>query len=87
MLGALLLGFPNSDNDTKLKDEDFHGWKSLPTHRDEDQVRLDVERSFIYYPNGTSLLSVVTYHNCADSFAQTSPRKSLINGEKSSQTL
>ncbi|CAL3969822.1 unnamed protein product [Diplocarpon coronariae] len=25
-------------------------WKKLPIHRDEDQVRLDVERSFIYYP-------------------------------------
>ncbi|CZT00828.1 related to GTPase-activating protein gyp10 [Rhynchosporium graminicola] len=25
-------------------------WKSFPQHRDEDQVRLDVDRSFIYYP-------------------------------------
>lgn len=27
-------------------------WATLPRHRDEDQVRLDVDRSFIYYPNG-----------------------------------
>ncbi|KAH6631649.1 rab-GTPase-TBC domain-containing protein [Chaetomium tenue] len=25
-------------------------WESLPRHRDEDQVQLDVNRSFIYYP-------------------------------------
>lgn len=27
-------------------------WKELPPHRDEDQVRLDVNRAFVYYPNG-----------------------------------
>ncbi|KAL1838354.1 hypothetical protein VTJ49DRAFT_2785 [Mycothermus thermophilus] len=26
-------------------------WKSLPRHRDEDQVQLDVNRAFTYYPN------------------------------------
>ncbi|KAI4117475.1 MAG: hypothetical protein LQ345_002289 [Seirophora villosa] len=25
-------------------------WHDLPRHKDEDQVRLDVDRSFIYYP-------------------------------------
>ncbi|KAF4985461.1 hypothetical protein FDECE_16544 [Fusarium decemcellulare] len=29
-------------------------WKELPCHRDEDQVQLDVNRSFIYYPNNLS---------------------------------
>ncbi|KAF7539041.1 hypothetical protein G7054_g2431 [Neopestalotiopsis clavispora] len=29
-------------------------WATLPRHRDEDQVRLDVDRSFIYYPNDQS---------------------------------
>ncbi|KAJ3567769.1 hypothetical protein NPX13_g6656 [Xylaria arbuscula] len=29
-------------------------WKALPRHRDEDQVKLDVDRSFVYYPNGIS---------------------------------
>lgn len=27
-------------------------WEKLERHRDEDQVQLDVNRSFIYYPNG-----------------------------------
>lgn len=27
-------------------------WKELPPHRDEDQVQLDVNRAFVYYPNG-----------------------------------
>lgn len=27
-------------------------WSVLPCHRDEHQVQLDVDRSFIYYPNG-----------------------------------
>ena len=29
-------------------------WKELPRHRDEEQVQLDVNRSFIYYPNSMS---------------------------------
>ncbi|KAH6659039.1 rab-GTPase-TBC domain-containing protein [Truncatella angustata] len=29
-------------------------WADLPRHQDEDQVRLDVDRSFIYYPNNQS---------------------------------
>ncbi|KAL8412283.1 hypothetical protein RB596_001499 [Gaeumannomyces avenae] len=26
-------------------------WRELPRHRDEDQVQLDVDRAFVYYPN------------------------------------
>ncbi|CAO1600285.1 GTPase-activating protein gyp8 [Xanthoria calcicola] len=29
-------------------------WHALPRHKDEDQVRLDVDRSFIYYPKNQS---------------------------------
>ena len=29
-------------------------WRQLPPHKDEDQVRLDVNRSFIYYPKSRS---------------------------------
>ncbi|KAI7711476.1 hypothetical protein KC353_g8964, partial [Hortaea werneckii] len=29
---------------------DAKEWTSLPQHRDEDQVQLDVNRSFVYYP-------------------------------------
>jgi len=27
-------------------------WKDLPEHREEGQVELDVNRSFVYYPTG-----------------------------------
>ncbi|KAH6607869.1 tbc domain-containing [Trichoderma cornu-damae] len=29
-------------------------WKDLPRHRDEDQVQLDVNRSFVHYPSDQS---------------------------------
>ncbi|KAI9886683.1 MAG: Eukaryotic translation initiation factor 5A [Watsoniomyces obsoletus] len=29
-------------------------WRDLPPHQDEHQVQLDVDRSFIYYPNNQS---------------------------------
>ena len=32
-------------------------WKQLPRHGDEDQVMLDVNRSFIYYPHSTISLA------------------------------
>ncbi|TVY80579.1 GTPase-activating protein gyp10 [Lachnellula suecica] len=50
----LLLGFSSRDGDVKPEDKDFDSWKKLPKHRDEDQVQLDVNRSFIYYPNDQS---------------------------------
>lgn len=55
-IGPLLLGYASHGNDTKLENDDTASWKNLPRHRDEDQVQLDVDRSFIYYPNGTSSL-------------------------------
>jgi hypothetical protein len=36
----------------QLEKQPSNAWRTLPKHRDEDQVRLDVDRSFIYYPNG-----------------------------------
>ena len=57
MPGPLLLGYASSDKDVKLEQDDSSSWNSLPKHRDEDQVQLDVDRSFIYYPNGTSFPS------------------------------
>ncbi|KAF2668792.1 hypothetical protein BT63DRAFT_285480 [Microthyrium microscopicum] len=35
-------------------------WKSLPAHKDEAQVGLDVDRSFVYYPNDSSSLPLDT---------------------------
>ncbi|KAG8526475.1 uncharacterized protein KY384_008675 [Bacidia gigantensis] len=47
MSGPILLrGAPASSN----KDGARRSWKDLPPHRDEEQVRLDVDRSFVYYP-------------------------------------
>ncbi|KAI1436656.1 rab-GTPase-TBC domain-containing protein [Xylaria sp. CBS 124048] len=37
-------------NYTKTPDS----WRHLPRHRDEEQVGLDVNRSFVYYPNDNS---------------------------------
>ncbi|KAH7383735.1 rab-GTPase-TBC domain-containing protein [Cadophora sp. MPI-SDFR-AT-0126] len=49
----LLLGC--NDHDNAITQETGSGdWKSLPKHRDEDQVQLDVDRSFIYYPTNQS---------------------------------
>lgn len=31
-----------------------HAWESLPPHRDEEQVQLDVDRAFVYYPQHAS---------------------------------
>ncbi|EXK44247.1 hypothetical protein FOXG_04174 [Fusarium oxysporum f. sp. lycopersici 4287] len=42
------------DLDLALAQEDSNTWKQLPRHRDEDQVQLDVNRSFIYYPDNQS---------------------------------
>lgn len=48
--GPILLG-TNRDATTpeKVGRDDWH---NLEPHRDEDQVQLDVNRSFVYYPNG-----------------------------------
>ncbi|KAG9497828.1 hypothetical protein J7337_010699 [Fusarium musae] len=55
----ILLGLDASsdekdDPDLALAQEDSNAWKRLPRHRDEDQVQLDVNRSFIYYPDNQS---------------------------------
>lgn len=60
MIGPVLLGYNDTDydvkegRDTEKSEIDFKTWQSLPRHRDEDQVRLDVDRSFIWYPYGMS---------------------------------
>jgi hypothetical protein len=52
-IGPLLLGCGGQDNTDKTEDGGKSDWKELPKHVDEDQVQLDVDRSFIYYPTGT----------------------------------
>ncbi|TVY21397.1 GTPase-activating protein gyp10 [Lachnellula arida] len=51
----LFLGYPSQDNYVESETEERESWKRLPKHRDEDQVQLDVNRSFIYYPNDQSM--------------------------------
>ncbi|KAK4145890.1 rab-GTPase-TBC domain-containing protein [Dichotomopilus funicola] len=43
----ILLGLPS---DPEKLDAESSSWHSLPIHKDEDQVQLDVNRAFIYYP-------------------------------------
>ncbi|CEI65801.1 hypothetical protein FVEN_g7521 [Fusarium venenatum] len=53
----ILLGIdaPSDDQeDLSSMQDDSGDWKGLPRHRDEDQVQLDVNRSFVYYPNNQS---------------------------------
>ncbi|OJJ47721.1 hypothetical protein ASPZODRAFT_1761093 [Penicilliopsis zonata CBS 506.65] len=39
--------------DREKAGDDNSPWDRLPRHADEDQVQLDVNRSFVYYPQGT----------------------------------
>lgn len=59
--GPILLGLPppidEKDGDNALSANPDAAplnddWKDLPRHKDEDQVQLDVNRSFVHYPNG-----------------------------------
>jgi hypothetical protein len=52
----ILLGVAAPDANT---DGDASGdWKQLPRHRDEEQVQLDVNRAFIYYPTSMTHLLI-----------------------------
>ena len=46
--GPILLG---CEERRSTADSIDPSWKALPRHRDEDQVQLDVNRAFVYYPN------------------------------------
>ncbi|KAI1825911.1 rab-GTPase-TBC domain-containing protein [Xylaria intraflava] len=48
LLGLSTDTMPGSSAETSLS------WRHLPRHRDEEQVGLDVNRSFVYYPNHDS---------------------------------
>ncbi|KAJ4165345.1 hypothetical protein LMH87_006979 [Akanthomyces muscarius] len=55
----ILLGVPApsttaNDEPFPSSEDDGGSWKELPRHRDEDQVQLDVNRSFVYYPHDLS---------------------------------
>ncbi|TGZ85029.1 hypothetical protein EX30DRAFT_301851 [Ascodesmis nigricans] len=46
----ILLGASRSREQCDAENEKKSSWKKLPPHPDENQVKLDVDRSFIYYP-------------------------------------
>lgn len=48
--GPILLGDKQFKEPSQAID-----WIDLPQHGDEDQVKLDVNRSFVYYPQGLLL--------------------------------
>jgi len=48
----LLLGYTRDDS--IVKEKEYIDWRLLPNHGDEHQVQLDVDRSFIFYPNDQS---------------------------------
>lgn len=52
IIGPLLLGYTPGTSTTKDDSED---WRNLPRHKDEDQVKRDVDRAFIYYPKSRTL--------------------------------
>lgn len=50
LVGPILLGCQAAPRFTP--DNGGVDWKTLATHRDEGQVELDVNRSFVFYPQG-----------------------------------
>ncbi|CCJ28257.1 unnamed protein product [Pneumocystis jirovecii] len=81
--GAQGIGFKNNDLRKKIwnilicpENESLNHqvhWELLPVHKDENQVQLDVDRSFIYYPikilrKHPTLNYFQGYHNIAQVF-------------------
>ena len=58
--GPVLLGCGRADAQSQAPPD----WRTLPAHRDEHQVQLDVNRSFIYYPRGTPRPATIAPHPC-----------------------
>ncbi|EXJ61471.1 uncharacterized protein A1O5_11787 [Cladophialophora psammophila CBS 110553] len=51
----ILLGCtPEGTPPTEPEHSNRHHWRALPRHPDEDQVQLDVDRAFVYYPKDES---------------------------------
>ncbi|KAH8681027.1 rab-GTPase-TBC domain-containing protein [Xylariales sp. PMI_506] len=76
---------PTSSEKSSLTDVDGAAsssdtpWRELPRHRDEDQVRLDVDRSFIYYPNDQSQAQLeVKKAELSDLITETLRRQSYL---------
>ena len=57
--GPVLLGASEKKPDQTVN------WQALPVHRDEEQVKLDVHRAFVYYPTGMQHMGLRHMH-CAN---------------------
>lgn len=57
LIGPLLLGIPSNS----LIGESDSDWTALPRHRDEPQVELDVNRSFVYYPSKIETILLIEH--------------------------
>ncbi|EXJ64261.1 hypothetical protein A1O7_00597 [Cladophialophora yegresii CBS 114405] len=57
----ILLGFaPEDSRPVEQTQANQDHWRTLPRHPDEDQVQLDVDRAFVYYPKDESEQSLET---------------------------
>ncbi|POS85526.1 hypothetical protein EPUL_001192 [Erysiphe pulchra] len=59
----LLLGVRDHELGTQDRVQGDNSPRSLPIHTDEDQVRLDVNRSFVYYPQDQSPSDLIQRKN------------------------
>lgn len=59
MPGPILLGVHSGNKQVAAN----RNWHDLSRHRDEDQVRLDVNRSFVYYPESKKLPTYSNHDN------------------------
>jgi len=57
--GPILLGIPigTTEAEADAESDEVQPWRDLPCHKDEDQVQLDVNRAFTYYPIGEIISS------------------------------
>lgn len=52
-------------DENELQATSRKAWESLPRHPDEEQVQLDVDRAFVYYPRGLNcLLLTISLAEC-----------------------
>lgn len=63
--------------------DDQRCWQTLPRHVDEDQVQLDVNRAFIYYPTGEPFRDFYQQYSNNDNTDQTAKQIDSRKGELS----
>ncbi|OKL59364.1 hypothetical protein UA08_05402 [Talaromyces atroroseus] len=69
----ILLGYNDEERTQHQPD-----WKSLPRHGDEEQVKLDVNRSFVYYPQCVEEELSKRKHELSDLITETLRRYPML---------